>query len=137
MHALELVYPSRILAWIIQRSLPFVSHVVAVSDYTKNELARYNYPSESISVIPHGAEHVRPFEADVDEYQRSKQQAKSALYSGLIDTHIPQTITEEESTKRSTIITEGDRLDTAIAATTTVEDLINIVNSQNWPRENI
>jgi hypothetical protein len=48
-----------------------------------------------------------------------------------------ETITEEESTKRNTIITEGDRLDTAIAATTTVEDLINIVNSQNWPRENI
>ena len=48
-----------------------------------------------------------------------------------------ETITEEESAKRSTIITEGDRLDTAIAATTTVEELINIVNSQNWPRENI
>ena len=48
-----------------------------------------------------------------------------------------ETITVEESTKRNTIITEGDRLDTAIAATTTVEDLINIVNSQNWPRENI
>ena len=48
-----------------------------------------------------------------------------------------ETITEEESTKRNTIITEGDRLDTAIAATTTVEDLINILNSQNWPRENI
>jgi hypothetical protein len=46
-----------------------------------------------------------------------------------------ETITEEESTKRSTIITEGDRLDTAIAAATTVEDLINILNSQNWPRE--
>jgi hypothetical protein len=48
-----------------------------------------------------------------------------------------ETITEEESAKRTTIITEGDRLDTAIAATTTVEELINILNSQNWPRENI
>ena len=48
-----------------------------------------------------------------------------------------ETITEEESTKRSTIITEGDRLDTAIASATTVEGLINILNSQNWPRENI
>ena len=48
-----------------------------------------------------------------------------------------ETITEEESAKRTTIITEGDRLDTAISAATTVEGLINIVNSQNWPRENI
>lgn len=48
-----------------------------------------------------------------------------------------ETITSEESTKRSDIITEGDRLDTAIASATTVEELINILNTQNWPRENI
>jgi len=48
-----------------------------------------------------------------------------------------ETITEEESTKRATIIAEGERLDTAITACTDLDGLINIVNSQNWPRENI
>lgn len=48
-----------------------------------------------------------------------------------------ETITSEESTKRSDIITEGDRLDTAIASAADVEELINILNTQNWPRENI
>ena len=48
-----------------------------------------------------------------------------------------ETITSEESTKRSDIVTEGDRLDTAIASATDVEGLINILNTQNWPRENI
>jgi hypothetical protein len=46
-----------------------------------------------------------------------------------------ETITEEESTKRATIIAEGERLDTAITACTDLDGLINIVNSQNWPRE--
>ena len=45
------------------------------------------------------------------------------------------TITEAESTKRTAIITEGDRLDAAITACTDLDGLINIVNSQNWPRE--
>jgi hypothetical protein len=48
-----------------------------------------------------------------------------------------ETITEEESAKRATIIAEGERLDTAITACTDLDGLINIVNSQNWPRENI
>jgi hypothetical protein len=48
-----------------------------------------------------------------------------------------ETITEEESTKRATIIAEGERLDTAIIACTDLDSLINIVNSQNWPREDI
>jgi hypothetical protein len=45
-----------------------------------------------------------------------------------------ETITEEESTKRATIITEGNRLDTAISTASNVEDLINILNTQNWPK---
>jgi hypothetical protein len=48
-----------------------------------------------------------------------------------------ETITEEESAKRATIIAEGDRLDAAITACTDLDGLINIVNSQNWPREDI
>lgn len=48
-----------------------------------------------------------------------------------------ETITEEESAKRATIIAEGERLDAAITACTDLDGLINIVNSQNWPRESI
>jgi hypothetical protein len=48
-----------------------------------------------------------------------------------------ETITEAESTKRATIIAEGERLDAAITACTDLDGLINIVNSQNWPRESI
>ena len=48
-----------------------------------------------------------------------------------------ETITTEESAKRSDIISEGDRLDTAISGASTVEDLINILNTQNWPKEEI
>ena len=48
-----------------------------------------------------------------------------------------ETITEEETTYRNTVVTEGERLDTAITACTDLDGLINIVNSQNWPRENI
>ena len=47
------------------------------------------------------------------------------------------TITEAETTYRNAVVTEGDRLDTAIIACTDLDGLINIVNSQNWPRENI
>jgi hypothetical protein len=47
------------------------------------------------------------------------------------------TITEEETTFRNAVITEGDRLDAAITACTDLDNLINIVNSQNWPRESI
>jgi hypothetical protein len=48
-----------------------------------------------------------------------------------------ETITEEETTYRNAVVTEGDRLDAAITACTDLDGLINIVNSQNWPRENI
>jgi hypothetical protein len=48
-----------------------------------------------------------------------------------------ETITEEETTYRNTVVTEGDRLDAAITACTDLDGLINIVNSQNWPREEI
>ena len=48
-----------------------------------------------------------------------------------------ETITEEETTYRNTVVTEGDRLDAAITACTDLDGLINIVNSQNWPRESI
>jgi hypothetical protein len=45
------------------------------------------------------------------------------------------TITQAETTHRNAVVTEGDRLDTAITACTDLDGLINIVNSQNWPRE--
>ena len=45
------------------------------------------------------------------------------------------TITEAETTYRNTVVTEGNRLDAAITACTDLDGLINIVNSQNWPRE--
>lgn len=45
-----------------------------------------------------------------------------------------ETITEEETTYRNAVIAEGDRLDAAITACTDLDGLINIVNSQNWPR---
>ena len=48
-----------------------------------------------------------------------------------------ETITEEETTYRTAVVAEGDRLDTAIAACTGLDGLINIVNSQNWPRVEI
>ena len=48
-----------------------------------------------------------------------------------------ETITTEESEYRAAVIAEGDRLDTAMAACTDLEGLINIVNSQNWPRVEI
>ena len=48
-----------------------------------------------------------------------------------------ETITTEESEYRAAVIDEGDRLDTAMAACTDLDGLINIVNSQNWPRVEI
>lgn len=48
-----------------------------------------------------------------------------------------ETITEEETAYRNIVVTEGDRLDAAITACTDLDGLINIVNSQNWPRESI
>lgn len=45
-----------------------------------------------------------------------------------------ETITEEESDYRADVIAEGERLDTALQATTDLDSLINIVNSQNWPK---
>ena len=48
-----------------------------------------------------------------------------------------ETITEEETTYRTAVVAEGDRLDTALAACTGLDGLINIVNSQNWPRVEI
>ena len=44
-------------------------------------------------------------------------------------TAIPADVT----TKRDAIRTECDRLETAIAGVTTVEALITVMNSQNWP----
>jgi hypothetical protein len=41
-------------------------------------------------------------------------------------------IPEEIALKRTQIVTEANRLETAITATTTVEDLIAVLNNQNW-----
>lgn len=48
-----------------------------------------------------------------------------------------ETITEEETDYRNAVVTEGDRLDAAITACSDLDGLINIVNSQNWPRVEI
>jgi len=48
------------------------------------------------------------------------------------DVAIPTNVT----TKRTAIITEANRLETAIAATTTVAGLIEVINSQDWPSDN-
>lgn len=39
------------------------------------------------------------------------------------------------ATYRAAIVTECDRLETAIAACETVEELIAVVSAQNWPKE--
>jgi len=39
-------------------------------------------------------------------------------------------------TYRASVITEASRLETAINAATTVEALITVVQSQNWPSKN-
>lgn len=57
-HALELTYPSRILGWLIRRSLGSVTHFVAVSDYTRDLLLAAGVPASRISVIVHGADHL-------------------------------------------------------------------------------
>jgi hypothetical protein len=41
----------------------------------------------------------------------------------------------ETQTYRAAIITEADRLEAAIAACASVEALIAVVGSQNWPKE--
>jgi hypothetical protein len=41
-------------------------------------------------------------------------------------------IPAEIALKRTQIVTEANRLETAITATTTVEDLIAVLNNQNW-----
>lgn len=65
-HALELTYPSRLLAFLIRRSLGSVTHFVAVSDYTRGLLLEAGVPSERISVIVHGADHLDPIANSVD-----------------------------------------------------------------------
>ena len=47
------------------------------------------------------------------------------------DTSIPQDVV----TFRAAVVAECDRLETAIAACSTVEELIEAVGSQNWPKE--
>ena len=41
-------------------------------------------------------------------------------------------IPTDVASKRTAIVAESDRLETAIAAVTTVEALIEVMNSQNW-----
>lgn len=41
-------------------------------------------------------------------------------------------IPTDVASKRTAIVAESDRLETAIAAVTTVEELINVMNTQNW-----
>ena len=44
-------------------------------------------------------------------------------------------IPTDTATYRAAVITETNRLETAIAATTTVEELIAVVTAPNWPQE--
>jgi hypothetical protein len=70
-----------------------------------------------------------------------KQQVKQTAGSLLAQTDWYVTRNSEKSTaipadvttKRDAIRTECDRLETAIAGATTVEALITVMNSQNWP----
>jgi len=45
-------------------------------------------------------------------------------------------IPEDVTTYRAAVITEYNRLKTAIEGTNSVEELINVVGSQNWPTNN-
>ena len=44
-------------------------------------------------------------------------------------------IPTDTATFRASVITESNRLETAINAATTVEELITAVQSANWPQE--
>ena len=44
-------------------------------------------------------------------------------------------IPESTQAFRLAVITEADRLETAIAACTSVEELIAVINNQSWPKE--
>ena len=44
-------------------------------------------------------------------------------------------IPTDTATYRAAVITEANRLETAITATTTVEELVTVISSQNWPKE--
>lgn len=44
-------------------------------------------------------------------------------------------VPEEVTTERSAIIAEESRLETAITGATTVEELIQVLNTQNWPKD--
>lgn len=44
-------------------------------------------------------------------------------------------IPTDTATYRAAVITEATRLETAITATTTVEELIAVISAQNWPQE--
>jgi hypothetical protein len=44
-------------------------------------------------------------------------------------------IPTDTATYRAAVITETNRLETAITATTTVEELVTVISAQNWPQE--
>jgi hypothetical protein len=44
-------------------------------------------------------------------------------------------IPESTKTFRAAVVAEANRIESAIAACTTVEELIAVINNQSWPKE--
>ncbi len=80
-HALEVLYPSRLLQFFIRRGLPACDAVVAVSDFTKKLLVSEPWlvAAEKISVIPHGAEK-QEVPVDVADYVQWKADQRKLMF---------------------------------------------------------
>ncbi len=80
-HALEVLYPSPLLRWLIQRGLPACDSVVAVSEFTQQLLrtAPWNVPSEKLQVIPHGTD-PQDIPMEAAAYAQWKTDARPLLF---------------------------------------------------------
>ncbi len=95
-HALELTYRNSLLKILIQRGLPAIDHIVAVSDYTAELLIQKGVPKNRLSVITHGV---------VAPHQDSSRQAARAelcqsLQLGQEDCNRPLILTVGRLVKR-------------------------------------
>ena len=96
---------------------------------------------EDVTVIPEG--YTEPVTTRGLKYNYL-QQIKTTANSNLAPTDWMITrkaerdvaIPTDVTTYRAGVITEYNRLKTAIEGTNSVEDLINVVGSQNWPTNN-
>ena len=95
---------------------------------------------EDVTETPEGQEPVTTRGLKYNYLQQIKTSANSNLAptdwmvirKAERDVAIPTDVT----TYRAAVITEYNRLKTAIEGTNSVEDLINVVGSQNWPTNN-